>query len=43
MQLKNVSRTQPTSIPLLYVCTVCGCTLTVPPPQSPLRGGKGRE
>jgi hypothetical protein len=36
LQLQNTARTQPTSIPLLYQCTVCGCTLTIPPAQSPV-------
>jgi len=36
MRLQNVARTPPTNIPLLYVCTVCGTTLTIPPPLNPL-------
>jgi len=36
MELQNTARTQPINIPLLYTCTTCGCTLTVPPAQSPL-------
>lgn len=36
MKLQNVVGTQPTNIPLLYVCSVCGCMLTIPPPLSPL-------
>jgi hypothetical protein len=36
MKLQNVARTQPTNIPLLYVCGACGCTLTIPPPVNPL-------
>jgi hypothetical protein len=36
MELQNTARTRPINIPLLYLCAVCGCTLTVPPAQSPL-------
>ena len=36
MMLMNVARTQPTNIPLLYVCKVCGAMLTIPPRVSPL-------
>jgi hypothetical protein len=36
MKLTNVSRTQPTNIPLLYVCSKCGAMLTIPPRISPL-------
>ena len=36
MKLKNSLGTKPTNIPLLYVCAICGCMLTVPPPESPL-------
>jgi hypothetical protein len=36
MKLTNVSRTQPTNIPLLYVCSKCGVMLTIPPRVSPL-------
>ena len=36
MELQNTARTQPINIPLLYLCRVCGCTLTVPPVQSPV-------
>jgi len=36
MELQNTARTQPINIPLLYTCTKCGCTLTVPPAQSPI-------
>jgi hypothetical protein len=43
MALKNVARTRPINIPLLYVCTQCGCTLTIPPAQSPIGGGKRRD
>jgi hypothetical protein len=35
MQLQNVAATAPTNIPLLYICTACGCMLTIPPPRSP--------
>ena len=41
MTLTNVARTQPTNIPLLYVCKKCGAMLTIPPRVSPLeRNGK---
>lgn len=43
MKLKNALGTKPTNIPLLYVCSTCGCMLTVPPPQSPLAGVQPRE
>jgi len=36
MELQNTARTLPINIPLLYLCHVCGCTLTVPPAQSPV-------
>jgi hypothetical protein len=36
MTLMNVARTQPTNIPLLYVCSKCGAMLTIPPRVSPL-------
>ena len=36
MTLTNVARTQPTNIPLLYVCKRCGAMLTIPPRVSPL-------
>lgn len=36
MQLQNTARTQPINIPLLYQCIACGCTLTIPPLQSPV-------
>jgi hypothetical protein len=36
MELQNTARTQPINIPLLYTCKCCGCTLTVPPAQSPV-------
>jgi len=36
MTLMNVARTQPTNIPLLYVCKTCGAMLTIPPRISPL-------
>jgi hypothetical protein len=36
MTLMNVARTQPTNIPLLYVCKKCGAMLTIPPRISPL-------
>lgn len=36
MQLQNTARTQPLNIPLLYTCTVCSCTLTIPPTHSPV-------
>jgi len=36
MTLMNVARTQPTNIPLLYVCQACGAMLTIPPANSPL-------
>jgi hypothetical protein len=36
MVLMNVARTQPTNIPLLYVCKTCGAMLTIPPRISPL-------
>ena len=37
MRLQNVGGTAPVNIPLLYICTVCGTTLTIPPPRSPLK------
>lgn len=36
MRLQNTARTEPINIPLLYACTACGCTITVPPAQSPV-------
>lgn len=36
MKLQNVANTRPTNIPLLYVCSSCGTTLTIPPPRSPI-------
>jgi hypothetical protein len=36
MKLQNALGTPPTNIPLLYVCSSCGCTLTIPPPINPL-------
>jgi hypothetical protein len=36
MKLQNVLGTHPTNIPLLYVCSACGCLLTIPPPRSPV-------
>jgi hypothetical protein len=36
MILMNVARTEPTNIRLLYVCSVCGAMLTIPPRVSPL-------
>ena len=39
MTLMNVARTQPTNIPLLYVCKKCGAMLTIPPRISPLERG----
>jgi hypothetical protein len=36
MKLQNALGTAPTNIPLLYICSVCGCMFTVPPPRSPL-------
>jgi len=36
LKLQNYSRTNPTNIPLLYVCIKCGASLTIPPPASPL-------
>jgi hypothetical protein len=36
MKLTNVVGTIPINIPLLYVCSVCGCMLTIPPASSPL-------
>jgi hypothetical protein len=36
MKLQNSLGTVPTNIPLLYVCAICGCLYTVPPPVSPL-------
>jgi hypothetical protein len=34
MKLQNVTRTESTSIPLLYICGVCGAMFTVPPKHS---------
>ena len=36
MKLQNVAGTPPRNIPLMYVCESCHCTLTIPPPRSPL-------
>jgi DNA-directed RNA polymerase subunit RPC12/RpoP len=36
MRLQNAEGTVPTNIPLLYICSACGCTYTVPPPRSPV-------
>ena len=36
MKLQNAEGTPPTNIPLLYVCSGCGSTLTIPPPINPL-------
>jgi hypothetical protein len=36
MKLQNVLGTAPTNIPLLYVCSACGCLLTIPPAHSPV-------
>ena len=36
LKLQNFSRTNPTNIPLLYVCIKCGASLTIPPPASPM-------
>jgi hypothetical protein len=43
MQLQNTARTQPINIPLLYTCETCGCTLTVPPAQSPVAPPKRKN
>jgi len=43
MKLTNVVGTQPTNIPLLYVCSGCGTLLTVPPPRSPLEHVEPRQ
>jgi hypothetical protein len=43
MKLKNALGTQPTNIPLLYICSACGCMLTIPPPRSPLADIRPRE
>ena len=43
MELQNTARTQPINIPLLYTCRDCGCTLTVPPAQSPVTSPKKRD
>jgi len=32
MHLQNINRTVRGNIPLLYVCTICGTLLTIPPP-----------
>jgi len=40
MVLTNVARTQPTNIPLLYVCKTCGAMLTIPPRFSPLESSE---
>jgi hypothetical protein len=36
MKLQNVAGTAPRNIPLMYVCESCRCTLTIPPPRSPV-------
>jgi len=36
MKLQNVLGTNPTNIPLLYICSACGTLLTIPPPRSPV-------
>ena len=36
MALQNVAGTPPTNIPLFYICSKCGCTLTVPPKGPPI-------
>ena len=36
MRLQNAEGTVPTNIPLLYLCSECGCTYTIPPPISPV-------
>jgi hypothetical protein len=38
MKLQNALGTAPTNIPLLYICSGCGTTLTIPPPISPVAG-----
>ena len=43
MKLQNALGTAPTNIPLLYVCSACGCTLTVPPPTNPLVDQRERK
>lgn len=43
MKLQNALGTAPTNIPLLYVCSSCGCTLTVPPPTNPLVDQRERK
>lgn len=43
MKLQNALGTPPTNIPLLYVCSGCGCMLTVPPPVNPLVDRRDRE
>jgi hypothetical protein len=43
MKLQNALGTPPTNIPLLYVCSECGCMLTVPPPVNPLVDRRNRE
>lgn len=36
MKLQNAAGTPPRNIPLLYICSECGSTLTIPPPRSPV-------
>ena len=43
MKLQNALGTVPTNIPLLYICSACGCMFTVPPPISPLSRITPRE
>jgi hypothetical protein len=43
MRLQNALGTAPTNIPLLYICSACGCMFTVPPARSPLLHIKPRE
>jgi hypothetical protein len=43
MALQNVVALDPVNIPLLYICGGCGCLLTVPPIDSPLRPIQSRE
>ena len=43
MKLQNVTGTVATNIPLLYLCSLCGCTYTVPPRISPLTDIAPRE
>jgi hypothetical protein len=43
MKLQNVVGTQPTNIPLLYVCDACGCLLTIPPTRNPIASPRRSE